>query len=99
MYSSIIVIVILAFVSMLILNLYFRLKVFKYYKILVENRVEIDVKDLLDTEKIKSQVVPRYPHLEEPILAFVNNIRKSVMLAFFLLVLIAICWSILYRFS
>ncbi|MFZ1788693.1 MAG: hypothetical protein WAT92_10290 [Saprospiraceae bacterium] len=99
MYISIIVVVILAFLGLLFINIYFRVKVFKYYKILVDNRVDIEVKDLLDIQKIKNIVVPKYPHLETEILAFVNNIRRSVILAFILLVLIALCWSILYRFS
>ncbi len=99
MYTSIIVVVILAFLGLLFINIYFRVKVFKYYKILVDNRVDIEVKDLLDIQKIKNIVVPKYPHLETEILAFVNNIRRSVILAFILLVLIALCWSILYRFS
>ena len=99
MYTSIIVVVILAFLGLLFINIYFRVKVFKYYKILVDNRVDIEVKDLLDIQKIKNIVVPQYPHLETEIPAFVNNIRRSVILAFILLVLIALCWSILYRFS
>ncbi|MBK8390796.1 MAG: hypothetical protein IPL23_16600 [Saprospiraceae bacterium] len=99
MYTSIIVVVILAFLGLLFINIYFRVKVFKYYKILVDNRVDIEVKDLLDIQKIKNIVVPKYPHLETEILAFVNNIRRSVILAFILLVLIALGWSILYRFS
>ena len=99
MYISIIVVVILAFLGLLFINIYFRVKVFKYYKILVDNRVDIEVKDLLDIQKIKNIVVPKYPHLETEILAFVNNIRRSVILAFILLVLIALGWSILYRFS
>ncbi len=89
----------LAFLGLLFINIYFRVKVFKYYKILVDNRVDIEVKDLLDIQKIKNIVVPKYPHLETEILAFVNNIRRSVILAFILLVLIALGWSILYRFS
>ncbi|HOY13422.1 MAG TPA: hypothetical protein PLY70_09790 [Saprospiraceae bacterium] len=99
MYTSIIVVVILAFLGLLFINIYFRVKVFKYYKVLVDNRVDIEVKDLLDIEKIKNVVVPKYPHLETEILAFVTNIRRSVILAFVLLILIALCWSILYRFS
>ncbi|MBK8635365.1 MAG: hypothetical protein IPN72_18065 [Saprospiraceae bacterium] len=99
MYISIIVVVMLAFLGLLFINIYFRVKVFKYYKILVDNRVDIEVKDLLDIQKIKNIVVPKYPHLETEILAFVNNIRRSVILAFILLVLIALGWSILYRFS
>ena len=97
-YSVAIGVVISAFLLMLFFNIYFRVKVFKYYKILVENRIQIEVKDMLNIDKIKSEVIPKYPKFEKEILAFINNIRNSVYIAFALIVLITICWSILNRY-
>ncbi len=97
-YNLAIGIVITAFIMMLFFNIYFRVKVFKYYKILVQNRVQIEVKDMLNIAKIKEEVVPKYPKLEREILAFVNNIRNSIYIAMGLIVVIALCWMILNRF-
>jgi hypothetical protein len=94
-YSFAIGVVIAAFLLMLFFNIYFRVRVFKYYKILVENRVQIEVRDLLNLEKIKTEVIPKYPKFEQEILAFVMNIRNSIYIAFALIILITICWSIL----
>lgn len=91
-----IVIIVLAFVAMLILNIYFRVKVLKHYKALVQNRVEFEVKDILDIRKLKEEVVPRYPHMENDIVSFAQNIRNSILLAVGMIILIALCWSILY---
>jgi hypothetical protein len=90
-------VVIIAFVMMLFLNIYFRVKVFKHYKILVQNRVDFSVKDLIDIDKIKKEVVPKYPHVEHDIVAFVTHIRNSILIAFFLLLLITACWFILHQ--
>ncbi|HMP29944.1 MAG TPA: hypothetical protein PKD85_10100 [Saprospiraceae bacterium] len=98
-YTVAIGLVITAFVMMLFFNIYFRVKVFKYYKVLVQNRVQIEIKDLLNIQKIKSEVVPRYPKFEKEILAFVNNIRNSVYIAMGLIVVIALCWSILHKYK
>jgi len=57
--------------------------------------VEFDVKDILDLNKIKTVVVPKYPHCEAAIIGFVTHIRKSIILAGALVVIIALCWSIL----
>lgn len=95
----ILIIVALAFLAMLVLNVYFRVKVLGYYKALVKNEVEFDIKDLLDTKKLKNEVVPRYPHMENEIIKFSTNIRNSILLAFGMIVLIALCWSILYLTS
>jgi hypothetical protein len=98
-YNIAIGLVITAFVMMLFFNIYFRVKVFKYYKILVENRVQIDVKDLLNINKIKEEVIPRYPKFEKEILAFIYNIRNSIFIAMGLIVVITLCWSILHKYK
>jgi hypothetical protein len=87
--------IIIIFICMLFLNVYFRVKVFKHYKVLVENRVDISVKDLLDVTKIKNEVAPKYPHLADHIVAFSTNIRNSILIVFGLLILIIIGWAIL----
>jgi hypothetical protein len=95
MFAFFIGLAITAFCVLLFLNLYFRVKVLKHYKVLIANKVQFNVKDILDLNKIKTVVIPRYPHCQEAILGFVTHIRKSIILAGALLIIITLCWSIL----
>lgn len=83
------------FVAMLFVNVYFRIKVLKSYKKLVQNRVEFGVKDILNKEKIETEVIPKYPHMKQDILDFTNNIRYSIKMATILIVLITAFGAVL----
>ncbi|MEZ4932568.1 MAG: hypothetical protein R2788_10670 [Saprospiraceae bacterium] len=89
------------FVAMLFLNVYFRVKVMKSYKKLVQKRVEFGFKDLLNKEKIEREVIPKYPHAEKDIREFTNHIRYSVKMGTVLIVLITAFGAVLmwYRNS
>jgi hypothetical protein len=93
-----ITLIIAAFVALLFLNLYFRIKVFRIYKILVNNRIDIKTAELLNTAKLKNEVVPRYPRFENEILAFSRHIRYSVNIAIMLIVLITAFGAVLMYF-
>ncbi len=89
-----IIIVIAAVLCVLVLNFYFRIRVFKAYKYLVQNRIEFDTFDVFRQSKI-DEVVQRYPKHKDGILDFMNNIRRSVRLASLLILLITAFASIL----
>ena len=89
------------FVAMLFLNVYFRVKVLKSYKKLVQQRVEFGVKDILNKQKIEQEVIPKYPHAAKDIREFTNHIRYSVKMGSVLIVLITAFGAVLmwYRNS
>lgn len=76
------------FAALLFLNIYFRVKVFKAYKVLVMNRVDFKPTDIFNKKKLADEVVPKYPQYETEIWNFANNIRNSVRIASLLIVLI-----------
>ena len=76
------------FAAMLFVNFYFRVKVLKSYKKLVQNRVEFGFKDILNREKLEKEVIPKYPHMKEEILDFTNHIRYSIKMGSVLIALI-----------
>jgi hypothetical protein len=86
------------FVALLFLNIYFRVKVLKHYKYLVQNKVEFTAKHILDKEKMEKEVLPRYPEHAFHINAFASNIRKSVTLAAGLLLLIGLLGAVINKF-
>lgn len=90
-----------AFAAMLFLNLYIRLKAFKYYKRLVQNRVEFGAKHLFNTALMESEIYPKYPQHRADIDAFVGHIRKSMRIAIVLMALITAFGAVLmyYRFD
>jgi len=89
------VLIIALFLGLLFLNLYFRIKVLKSYKILVQNRVDFEAKWLLDKKKMEREVIPLHPEMANEIRTFSNHIRYSVKIASILIVLITIFGCIL----
>lgn len=90
---SIITLCIICFVGIFALNFYFRVKVFKYYKVLIDNRVDFKTVHIFDAKRLEREVLPRYPNQKEAILGFTQGIRRSVRLAGILISvsLIALC--------
>ncbi len=87
------------FAAMLFLNIYFRVKVLKAYKVLLNNKVEFEVKHFLSKQKMKEEIYPQYPHLRKEIETFVNHIRYSVRMATVLITLITLFGAILMYYK
>ena len=81
-------IVIGLFIAMLFLNIYFRVKVFRVYKILVQNRVEFGAAHVFSKQKMEEEIIPRYPEQRQHIETFVRHIRYSIRMATVLTTLI-----------
>lgn len=95
MYILLITIVIALFIAMLFLNIYFRVKVLKTYKKLVQNRVEFKARDLFNQQKMEAEVYPKYPHMREDIETFSRHIQYSIKMATVLIALITAFGAIL----
>jgi len=95
MYFFLISLVIGLFVAMLFLNIYFRMKVLRAYKVLVQNKVEFDASHIFNDQKMEKEIFPRYPAQKENIKIFVNHIRYSIKMATVLTTLITLFGAIL----
>ena len=98
MYNTLFVIIVAAFIAMLFINIYFRVKVFKHYKYLVQNKIQFNSSHFFSSEKMEAEVLSRYPKHREQILLFVKMIHRSVQLASVLLVVIIAFGYLLLRF-
>ncbi|MBK6619774.1 MAG: hypothetical protein IPG32_02415 [Saprospirales bacterium] len=87
-----------AFAAMVFLNVYFRVKVFKSYKTLVQNRVEFSARHLFNREKMEEEIMPRYPQMRQEIETFVRHLRYSIRMATVLIALITLFGAILMYF-
>lgn len=99
MYILLISIVIGLFIAMLFLNVYFRVKVMKSYKQLVRNRVEFGYKHIFNKDKMAAEILPKYPHMKQEILTFVNHLQYSIKMATVLTTLITMFGAILMYYK
>jgi hypothetical protein len=95
MYILLISIVWGLFAAMLFLNIYIRVNAFKYYRKLVQNRVEFKPKHIFNKTLMEAEVYPKYPQHRGDIEAFVGHIRKSINMATVLMFLITAFGAIL----
>ena len=86
------------FAAMLFLNIYIRVKAFKYYRKLVDARVEFGAAHIFNKEKMAAEIYPKYPQHRADIDAFVGHIRKSLNIASILILLITLFGAILMYF-
>ena len=95
MYILLVTILVVLFLAMLFLNIYFRAKVLRAYRKLVENRVEFGAKHLFNKEKMRSEIYPRYPHMQEEIETFRRHMQNSINMATVLILLITLFGAVL----
>jgi hypothetical protein len=98
MLTVLISLVIGLFVAMLFLNVYFRIKVFKVYKVLVQNRVEFGSKHIFNSSLMEKEVVPKFPKQADDIRLFSRHIKYSINMAVVLIALITLFGAILMYF-
>jgi len=89
------IIVVALFIAMLFLNVYFRVKVFKVYKRLIDNRVEFGAAHLFNDKRMEEEVLSVYPQHKADILTFVTYIRYSMRMATVLIFLITMFGALL----
>lgn len=95
MYQILVCLIMALFIGMLFLNVYFRVKVFKVYRILVENRVQFGAEHLFNAQKMETEVIAKHPNLRLEIETFVRHIRYSISMATVLTTLITLFGAVL----
>ena len=86
------------FIAMLFVNVYFRVKVFKAYKVLVQNRVEFNAMDIFSKKKLEEEVYPNNPGFQKEIETFANHMRYSIKMATVLIALITALGALMMWF-
>jgi hypothetical protein len=86
------------FVAMLFLNVYFRVRVFKAYKALVQNKVEFNFSHVLNDEKMRKEVLEKYPEHAHLIQDFIGHMKKSIRMATVLTTIITAIAAVLMYF-
>lgn len=95
MYTALIAIIAVLMAGMLFLNVYFRVKVFKSYKILLKNRVEFSAAHVFSKAKMEAEIMPKYPAMRGEIENFIRHMQFSIRMATLLIVLITLFGAVL----
>lgn len=84
------------FLALLFVNLFFRWKVIKVYKKLVQNRVQFDAMDVFKSSRTMEPVYQKFPNQKNDIADFIRYIRFSVGIAILIVVLITLLGLVLH---
>lgn len=98
MENLLIALILVLFAAMVFLNVYFRVKVFRAYKILVQNKVEFGAAHIFNRQKMEAEIMPRYPRMRGEIETFVKHLRRSISMATVLIALITAFGAVLMWF-
>jgi hypothetical protein len=96
MYYSLMLILIICFAGLVILNLFFRLKVFAVYKRLIHNRVDFNIMQIFNQEMLETNIISNHPKHKEDLLLFAKYLRTSVNIGVLLLLIIVISGLIMF---
>ena len=80
----------IAFILLLLLNVFIRVRVVKLYRRLVQNRVDFEPAHFFNPKRLHEEILPRYPEQKDDIIKFVGLVRFSMTMASVILVLIII---------
>ena len=95
MYILLVSLVLGLFAAMLFLNVYFRVKVLKAYKVLVQNEVEFGTAHVFNKKKMEEEIIPKYPQVADEIKAFSRHMQYSIRMATVLIALITLFGAVL----
>ncbi len=98
MLSILIFFVIGLFIALVFLNVYFRYKVLKSYRLLIKNRIEFSAVHLFNKEKMAAEILPKYPQHQDIIKEFASHFDYSLKMASVIITLITILGGILMYF-
>ena len=87
MFNIVLLVITSLFIVLLFLNLYFRIKLLKIYRKLVEGQVEFPTSMLFKPRQLEEEIVPKYPSYKDEILSFSKHLNTSLRIAFVVFVI------------
>ncbi|WP_020566736.1 hypothetical protein [Neolewinella persica] len=83
------------FIAMLGVNLYFRAKVLRAYRVLVQNEVDFTPAQIFSKARVEDEIIPVYPAQADAIRNFSNYLQLSIKMTTVLMALITAFGAIL----
>jgi hypothetical protein len=95
MERSLMYLIIFLFVLMLFVNIYFRIKVLRAFRMLRDSRIQFDSALVFQKDKLEQEVIARHPAHARHIRDFAHYLRLSISMAIVLIVLITLMGGLL----
>ncbi len=83
------------FILMLFVNIYFRIKVIRAFRVLRDNRIQFDSALVFQNERLEHEVISRHPAHARYIRDFAHYLRRSISMAIILIALITLMGGLL----
>ncbi len=83
------------FIALLFVNIYFRLKVIRAYRVLRNLNIHFDAAAVFDKARLESEIIYRHPEHRHTIVDFAHYLRQSITMAILLIVLITLFGAVL----
>jgi hypothetical protein len=84
------------FAGFFILNMYFRIKVFRHYRILMTNKIEFGTAEIFSDVRMQA-VIDKHPQQKDAIRRFCMNMRFTMWMATVFVILVIILGFVLIR--
>lgn len=83
------------FAILLIANVYFRIKSFRTFKKLADGGVGFNRAHFLDKEKLKNEVLARFPQHEKLIVQHIKSMKVSMSISAVCVFVLTVCGAVL----
>lgn len=87
--------IVFLFVLLLGVNIYFRIKVIRAFNVLKKQRIQFDASLVFQKERLKNEVLVKYPLQAEAIQTFARYLKYSISMAIVLIALITLFGGVL----
>lgn len=87
--------IVFLFVLLLGVNVYFRIKVIRAFNVLKKQRIQFDASLVFQKERLKNEVLVKYPRQAEAIQTFARYLKYSISMAIVLIALITLFGGVL----
>lgn len=94
--QTVLTILAICFAGFFLLNVYFRVRIFKHYRVLITQRVDFRASDIFSDERMTA-VIDKYPHAEHAIRQYCINMRRTVRMASVFVSLVIVLGIVLLR--
>ena len=88
MLNNTLIIIAIGLILLLLFNVYLRVVVFKAYKTLLENKIDFTPKQMMNSQLLEKEVIPKYPEHAAAIRQFSRKVNISIYVGILMLIII-----------
>ncbi len=98
MYLNLYFLVVGLVAALLVVNIFFRARLLKLYRILVNARVDFEAKHIFNKSLMEEEIITKHPNMAKELRSFSQQIRNSIYIAAAIVLLITILGAVLSNY-